>query len=415
MFFAGNRPGGRRTRCLRVLLAIVFVLGAARTVLADCRLLADITPVGAYAVAYRSGQPLAACRLDQPMVPASIIKIATVAAALSILGPAYRFPTEFFVDGEDNLYIRGFGDPTLTSEAVAAVAVRLRQQGLASVATLFVDGSAFRRTGLTPGQEGSDNPYDAPVGPLSVNFNAVPFERDQSGRITSGEAQTPLLPIMTEMGRTRPPGRHRLNLCAGGCDPEATVARYAGELFRAQLEQAGVPVAGLGGLRTAPATARLFAAHHSILTLVETSRSLLRYSSNFTANLIFLACGTQRFGTPATWDKARRAVAEALEQQVGASAKAIVQVDGAGLSRDNRVTGRAMLGLLAAFRPHRDLLPRDQHGWVKTGTLTGVSNAAGYLADGRPYVVLLNQTASHRAKLLDRISRLPSTVVAPDS
>ena len=84
-------------------------------------------------------------------------------------------------------------------------------------------------------------------------------------------------------------------------------------------------------------------------------------------------------------------------------------MDGAGLSRDNRVTARAMLRLLEVFRPHRDLLPRDRHGWIKTGTLSGVANGAGYLADGRAYVLLLNQPASRRAMLIDRLSRLPST------
>ena len=343
------------------------------------------------------------------MVPASIIKIATVVAALRILGPEYRFPTQFSVDDGDNLYIRGFGDPTLTSEAVAVMAVRLRQLGLTRVRTLFVDGSAFALSGLTPGQAGSDNPYDAPVGPLSVNFNAVPLERHPSGRITPGEAQTPFLPIMAQMGRTRPAGRHRLNVCAGGCDPAERVARYSGELFRAQLEAAGVPVAALGGLRPTPAGARPLATLHSAQTLTAMSRSLLHYSTNFTANLVFLACGAERFGFPATWDKARRAVAESLGSQLGASARAIVQVDGAGLSRDNRVTARAMLGLLEVFRPHRDLLPRDRHGWIKTGTLTGVANGAGYLADGRAYVLFLNQPASRRAMLIDRLSRLPST------
>lgn len=404
-----QEPGARLRAGLRVFCFFLLLLAAGRTALADCRLLADLAPAGAYGMADGSGQPTHGCRLDRPMVPASIIKIATVVAALRILGPEYRFPTQFSVDDGDNLYIRGFGDPTLTSEAVAVMAVRLRQLGLTRVRTLFVDGSAFALSGLTPGQAGSDNPYDAPVGPLSVNFNAVPLERHPSGRITPGEAQTPFLPIMAQMGRTRPAGRHRLNVCAGGCDPAERVARYSGELFRAQLEAAGVPVAALGGLRPTPAGARPLATLHSAQTLTAMSRSLLHYSTNFTANLVFLACGAERFGFPATWDKARRAVAESLGSQLGASAKAIVQVDGAGLSRDNRVTARAMLGLLEVFRPHRDLLPRDRHGWIKTGTLTGVANGAGYFADGRAYVLFLNQPASRRAMLIDRLSRLPST------
>ena len=127
---------------------------------------------------------------------------------------------------------------------------------------------------------------------------------------------------------------------------------------------------------------------------------------------MFLACGSARFGAPATWDKARRAVAEALAPDLGDLAGAIVQVDGAGLSRDNRVTARAMLRLLAAFRPHRDLLPRVGQTLAKTGTLTGVSNLAGYLADGSPFVILVDRSAG-RAALLDRLDRQVRAGAAP--
>ncbi len=401
-----SRPGAILCRWLRGLSLLFLCCLPRPTAWADCRLLDGLAESGAFAVADAGGRVLDSCRLDQPMVPASVIKIATVQAALHLLGPDYRFVTEFYLDGQGNLTIKGFGDPTLMSEEVAAIVGHLRQQGLGQVRTLYVDASAFRLEGQVPGQEDSDNAYDAPVGPLSVNFNSVPLSKDKGGLIRSGEAQTPLLPIMAELGQQRPPGQHRVNICAGGYEAEGRMTEYAGQLFRALLEQGGIPVASLGGGRTGPGRdGRLFYRHQSRQTLSEISRSLLRYSSNFMANLVYLTCGAEAFGYPATWAKAREAVHRELARQLGAErAAAIVQVEGAGLSRANRITARTMLALLAAFRPHADLLGQEQGVSLKTGTLTGVYNYAGYLADGRPFVILLNQPGNQRAAVLARLS-----------
>lgn len=411
-----TRPGDILAGCLRGLSLVVLVCGLAHTARADCRLLGDRAEGGAYGVADGSGRLLEACRIDQPMMPASIIKIATVMAALRILGPNYRFVTEFHLDGQDNLYIKGFGDPTLMTEEVATIVARLRELGLQRVRNLSIDATAFALNHQVPGREDSNNAYDAPVGPLSVNFNSVPLHKDQAGRIRSGEPQTPLLPIMEELGRDRPPGSHRVNICTGGCDADARMAEYAGQLFRAMLAEGGIPVAALGGMRPVPERgARLLYAHHSRQTLEAISRSLLHYSSNFMANLVYLSCGAQQFGYPATWQKANQAVRQELVRQLGPeTGSAIVQVEGAGLSRDNRVTGRAMLQLLARFRPHADLLKQEHGASLKTGTLTGVYNYAGYLADGKPFVILLNQSGNERAAILERLARQDGAIAVAD-
>ncbi len=390
-----------------LLLVVLLLAGGRAGHAATCAAMADLVAQGAYGVADASGRIVDSCNLDQPLVPASVLKIATVSAALSLLGPDYRFRTEVHLDDQHNLFLKGFGDPTLVSEEITVIAAQLRQQGLQRVRTLFIDASAFALEAQVPGQEDSDNPYDAPVGPLAVNFNAVPFVKDKAGRIVSGESQTPTLAIMRALGANRPPGRYRVNICAQGCEPDRRTAQYSGELFQALLRQEGIPVDSLGGLRTVPAQgARLILTHLSRQTLTDISRSTLGYSSNFMANLLFLACGAQRFGYPATWSAGQRAVHQQLVRQLGpANAGAIVQVEGAGLSRDNRMTARAMLRLLAHFRPHGELLNREGETAVKTGTLTGVYNLAGYLPDGQPFVILLNQQVNHRAAILERLKR----------
>ncbi|MCI5224306.1 MAG: hypothetical protein D3924_16965 [Candidatus Electrothrix sp. AR4] len=83
---------------------------------------------GGYGVSNAQGGILSACNLDIPYVPASLFKIPTALAALTILGPEYRFKTRFYMDSEENLYIEGFGDPLLISEEIILVFDALKKQ-----------------------------------------------------------------------------------------------------------------------------------------------------------------------------------------------------------------------------------------------------------------------------------------------
>lgn len=372
----------------------------------DCRLLADLALQGAYGVAGNNGLVLQGCRPAQPMVPASVVKIATVSAALSILGPDYRFRTDFFYDRHGNLFIKGWGDPTLVSEEIPGIVHNLRQRGLQHVNMLYVDASAFALAGQAPGSENSANPYDAPIGPLSVNFNSVAIVKKPDGQVASGESQTPDLPIMQVLGKSLPVGSSRVNICTRGCEAEERMARYAGELFEVFLQRTGITVGAQGGLHPVPVDAVHLYTHYSPKTLTAISQSMLHYSSNFTANLVFLACGARKYGFPATWEKAEQAVYQELVRQLGPNvAKEIVQVDGAGLSRDNRVTVQGMLELLTGFRPQMGLLKNEHGVRMKTGTLTGVYNMAGYLPGGQAFVILLNQPVNNRSEILNSLVR----------
>ncbi|MCX6431656.1 MAG: D-alanyl-D-alanine carboxypeptidase, partial [Actinobacteria bacterium] len=49
---------------------------------------------------------------DRPRIPASVTKLATSTAALTVLGPQTRLPTIVYREG-DTIYLVGGGDPTL--------------------------------------------------------------------------------------------------------------------------------------------------------------------------------------------------------------------------------------------------------------------------------------------------------------
>lgn len=385
-------------------LAAPLLLAASWNALAeDCPPpYAGLIQNGAYAVADLQGSIVEGCNVDTPYIPASILKVPTALAALSVLGPDYRFKTRFYTDTEDGLYIQGFGDPMLTSEEVRLIFSALKQRGLARVNNIYIDTSQFSLEHQSPGSEFSDNPYDAPVGPVSVNFNSVPVLATRNGQVFSGEPSTPFLPLMAEIAQDGRAGSRRVNVCRGSCNADKEMARYAAQLFRALKEEAGLPGHGMLALKRTPATARLLYEHRSSKSLQELTSNFLKYSSNFISNLVYLAMGAEKFGWPATWAKADMAARQELERQLGAqTAAAIVHSDGSGLCRSNRVTARAMLEVLRAFRPHAWLLRR--HGGVpsKSGTMRGVYNYAGYLDNGNAFVILLNQWSNRRGQALE--------------
>lgn len=77
-----------------------------------------------------SGKVLAKHEAERSIVPASSLKVLTTATALGILGPGYRFKTELQHDGtlgtdqqlDGNLYLKGYGDPTLGSDEMPGAA-----------------------------------------------------------------------------------------------------------------------------------------------------------------------------------------------------------------------------------------------------------------------------------------------------
>ena len=80
---------------------------------------------------------------DSIFVPASTIKLATALIALEVLGPDYRFKTDFFLNNQSHLYIKGYGDPFLTSEYIEKIAEKLKTLGLNRVDQIIIDDSSF--------------------------------------------------------------------------------------------------------------------------------------------------------------------------------------------------------------------------------------------------------------------------------
>nr|WP_207190979.1 D-alanyl-D-alanine carboxypeptidase [Halochromatium salexigens] len=332
---------------------------------------------------------------DRPLVPASTMKLVIALAAIERWGLAHRFETRFYLGPDDRLWVRGGGDPYLVSEELDRVVAALKAAGVRAVTGIGLDAELFGTQVLIPGRSSSNNPYDAPVTALAVNFNTVSL-RVAGGRVQSGEAQTPLTPTAQRLGRGLGEGKHRVNLVDG----ETALAHF-GEVLTAKLQQAGVRVEGLSAPGRVPSSARLIYTHRNGLTLEQVLENMLQYSTNFVANDLFLLLG-EREGRARMAD-AQRTVEQWARQTFGWRAFRIE--DGAGLSRGNRLSGRQMLDVLERLRPYRALLPaqdNDPDVRAKTGTLRGVSTYAGFVRRGRewrPFSLMINQPVAYGLRL----------------
>ena len=346
-------------------------------------------------VVEENGRALIAHNADRPMVPASTMKLITALAAIERWGLGYRFETRVYQSRDGRLWVEGGGDPYLVSEELDLIATALRRQGISRVTGLGLDDSLFAADDHIPGRSATSNPYDAPVTALAVNFNTVNVVVS-GGNVRSAESQTPLTATARRLASGMGAGKQRVNL-----KTRANALAHFGELFSAKLAAAGISVDGDVEIGRVPRGADQVLAHRNTRTLATVVESMLKYSTNFVANDLFLLLGAQ--GGQSSMAKAQRAQESWARAKFGWRDFAIE--DGAGLSRGNRISGRQMIDVLHAMEPYRRLVKvqdNDPDVRAKTGTLRGVSCYAGYVRRGRawvPFSLMINQPVDYGLRL----------------
>jgi serine-type D-Ala-D-Ala carboxypeptidase/endopeptidase (penicillin-binding protein 4) len=156
-------------------------------------------------VEVETGKKIAEWNSELCLIPASTLKIVTTSTALAILGENYTFKTELQYDGtiddagtlRGNLYVKGFGDPTLGSELMAGVpdletiiktfASEVKKAGIKKINGLIVgDATHYNTTDVTSlGWQWDDigNYYAAGVWGLNIRENYYDLLLRQSPKI----------------------------------------------------------------------------------------------------------------------------------------------------------------------------------------------------------------------------------------
>lgn len=417
---------------------------------------------------------------DELLNPASNVKLFTAAAALARLGPDYRFDTEFLTDFESKdsimkdgkvkvLYVRGKGDPTLSTERLYNAVSDLLHFGLKEVTgDLVLDESWFDAEREHPGydQEHGDRAYLAPTGALSLNWNAVgvflrPGPNIGAPAIAEMEPPSDFFNVENDLVTGRKTQR-RFNVTSApdkdkvhqkieldGYVPYEkgswsvykridSPPLYFGYTLKALLLQRGVKVKGRIRLAQAPPNAKLLTIYQSD-TLDLVLKKMQKHSSNFVAEQLIKVLGAEGKGLPGTHENGIAVVEEFLEREVGIRRGSYVMRNGSGLNDTNRFSSAQVNTMLKYIWDHFPLAPEylsalgiaGKDGTVKyrfegtdavwrlrakTGTLENVSALAGYVqaVGGEKFVfsVMANDFPGRASTVVQHIDALGAAVAA---
>ena len=400
-------------------------------------------PLNAVAIEVRregSSRPLVSLNAHQAMNPASTIKLLTTYAGLEMLGPAYRWKTEAYLDGKlengvlhGNLVFKGYGDPRLTIEAFWLWLRELRQRGLKEIrGDIVLDRSFFEDDHYDPAAFDNKPSRAYNVGPdaLLLNFNALHL------RLLPDGAQTAAL-LEPELYGYRLINRitTSANLPCNGEDAyqsqldghaivlEGRIPANCGEqqdyfsllppndyffaVFAALWQELDGQIAGSVRSGIAPAELPAFSTHYSP-PLSEIIRDINKFSNNTMARQLFLTLGTAD-GNTASIAHSTEAISRWLGREPFPE---LVLENGAGLSRNERISAdhladildrAAMSSYSAELEASLPILGMDGtvkkrfrdsriagHAHLKTGSLEGVKSLAGYVhaGNGKQWVMV---------------------------
>jgi serine-type D-Ala-D-Ala carboxypeptidase/endopeptidase (penicillin-binding protein 4) len=185
----------------------LFICGAARADLPEpvARLAhaAGIPEESIGAIVLRGDTILVSNGADQPMLPASTMKVVTAIVALDQLGPAFRGRTEFRSKGEiaggvlkGDLLVRGGADLDFTGDALVHMLERLRARGVHRIAgDLVLDRQLFQPARADLGKprfdEAPEAYYNVIPDALLLDMNLLTLDMDSTGK---GGVKAALLP-----------------------------------------------------------------------------------------------------------------------------------------------------------------------------------------------------------------------------
>ena len=396
-----------------------------------------------------SGTTRVSHNAQQPMNPASVMKLLTTYAALDELGPAYTWKTPVWLAGridnsgvlEGNIHLQGRGDPKLTLERVWLALQRIRAMGVNEIrGDIVIDQSTFAVPETSTAEFDNEplRPYNARSQALLLNLSAViyTFTPDAARGVAVVSAE-PQLDGM-QVDATVPLGGGacgdwRGALKAGVGDPlrmrfagsypvscgerfwalaHSDTRQYTARLLTTLWRSGGGKLGGTVREGAAPADS---APTFELVSppLADVVRDINKYSNNVMAQQVLLTLGLARNGgTRVTPEDGRDALKQWLRERLGESLDGVIIDNGSGLSRQTRLSAALLArvlqrawssavmpelmaslpvtGLDGTLRRMRGNAATTGRAHLKSGSLRDVQALAGYVlgASGKRYVLV---------------------------
>lgn len=187
---------------------------------------------GLYVADARTGDPLFAVNANDPLNPASNVKLISTAAALELLGPEFKYPTRLLGPTPDrgvvrgDVYLLGSYDPTLTVHDLDDLAAGLAARGVTAIEGSVVVGRDPTRDGvfraIIPIDITAGEPGQPPLASTPVGFDLVEVA------VTATTAKRAMKPRLTYKADviTNPAGEPRITLAIGGTIGKGDVVQY---------------------------------------------------------------------------------------------------------------------------------------------------------------------------------------------
>jgi D-alanyl-D-alanine carboxypeptidase/D-alanyl-D-alanine-endopeptidase (penicillin-binding protein 4) len=415
--------------------------------------------VGVVVRGVRSGKYLVRIRPAEQFNVASCAKLVTSSTALATLGPEYRFKTVLYAVRKGkkqplgpglggDLYLKGFGDPTLSEQDLWRMARDLHDRGIRRVeGRVIIDESFFDGHRLAPlyDSKNTDAWYRPPNGAISINGNVVTV-LVRAGT-SSGSLATVLLDPRSSylklFNKTTTVSRRRrswvgVSTGVAGRNTAVTVKGrvrlgYRGRPFRRRIEDPGLlaghtllDVLARQGIQVArpkvsrgkvPDKAWPLVSHDSG-PLAVIVRRMNKRSDNFIAEQVLKVLGAEVHGEPGTWDNGLKVTGGQLAK-LGIKPGSYVMKNGSGLYDATRFTPQQIVQVLREahlnFRSGADFVSSlalagvdgtlahrligggaERYVRAKTGTLSGVVALSGYAGTSRrrgplAFSILINE------------------------
>lgn len=338
---------------------------------------------------------------DKLLIPASVTKLITSAAALAAFSPKHTFQTRTYYTGnrtddviKGDLIIVGDGDPFLVSEKLWQFAADVRHLGVKKITgNIIIDNSLFddmiRDAPRVNSEAASDHAYDAPVTALGVNFNTMGIAMapsQKAGSIAIAELDPYDIPGVTVRNtlKTVQSGKsiHVTRQSHKGSDSNLIVTgnialgqkmtrlyrsvddpvKVSGELIRAFLAKEGVHIEGSvkEGVLPKGATPLVDIDSFDVAYIV---KGLNHFSNNYIADVMQkrLAAAFPDKGAPdrpgsGTTAGGSVVLSRFLREDVGVKDPFAI-FNASGLDPKNRLTARQLVAVLSYMETRFDLFP----------------------------------------------------------